>query len=68
MLFYQSYKYSRPYKYGKVNYQLLALVTMIVLIVATGLNYFFFFGIGSVIMNKQEIFMHEKDIHSYSVL
>ena len=68
MFFYQSYKYSRPYKYGKVNYQLLALVTMIVLIVATGLNYFFFFGIGSVIMNKQEIFMHEKDIHSYSVL
>ena len=67
MLFYQSYKYSRPYKNGKVNYQLLALVTMIALVVATGLNYFFFFGIGSVIMNKREIFMHEKDFHSHSV-
>ena len=68
MIFYQSYQYSRPYKSLKINYQLLNLVAMIVLVVATGLNYFFFFGIGVVIMNKQEIFIHEKDFRSHSVL
>lgn len=70
VLFRQSYKYSKPYKVIGINYQLLALIAMIVLVIATGLNYFFFYGIGVVFMNKHEhiFYKHEKSINSYSKL
>lgn len=65
ILFNNSYKYSRPFNYKGVNYQLLNLVAEVVLIIATGLNYFYFFGIAIVLMHKYEINkLNEKNIYS----
>ena len=55
-LFYKSYKYSKPRKLltKQTNFQLLNIISELVLIIATGLNYFCFFGIIIVLFNKIE--------------
>lgn len=63
-LFYNSYKYSHPIKINNgTNYQLIAVITEMVLIIATGLNYFYFWGFSCVIMNKGDlIYYNHTDI------
>lgn len=55
MLFRKSYLYSRPMKVKETNVQLLALYAEIVLIIATGLNYFYFWGFSVIVMRKGDL-------------
>lgn len=55
MLFRKSYLYSRPIKVKGTNIQLLALYAELVLIIATGLNYFYFWGFSVVLMRKGDL-------------
>lgn len=66
MLFYKSYRYSHPF-YGKeTNYQLLYIISVVILVIATGFNYFYFFALVVVLMHKYELlyFEYEKNINS----
>lgn len=54
-VFNASYKYSRPFRIEGPNYQLLSLIAEIVLIIATGLNYFYFWGVGTVLLRKGDL-------------
>lgn len=54
-VFANSYKYSRPFRIKDTNYQLLNLIAEIVLIIATGLNYFYFWGFGIVLLRKGDL-------------
>lgn len=51
-LFEKCYKYSSMYKMEGINFALLNVVTELVLIAATGLNYFYFFGFSIVLLNR----------------
>ncbi len=70
LLFYKSYRYSRPFCDRKTNFQLLNIFALVILVIATGFNYFYFFGLVIVLMHKLEIFYYnyEKNINCDSHL
>ena len=64
LLFYKSYRYSHPFCDRKTNFQLLNILAVVILVIATGFNYFYFFALVVVLMHKLEIFYYnyEKNI------
>lgn len=66
LLFYKSYRYSHPFCDRKTNFQLLNILAVVILVIATGFNYFYFFALVVVLMHKLEFFYYnyEKNIDS----
>lgn len=62
MVLKKSYKYSKPFYIEGINYQLLNLIAEIVLLLATGLNYFYFWGFGIVLLRKGDLLMLKKHV------
>ena len=64
LLFYKSYRYSHPFCDRKTNFQLLNILAVVILVIATGFNYFYFFALVVVLMHKLEFFYYnyEKNI------
>lgn len=60
-LFKKCYKYSSMYKLQGINFALLNIIAELTLVIATGLNYFYFFTFGVVLFNRIGHIRYEKE-------
>ena len=67
LVFYWSFKYSAKFNKNKSCYRLLTIVQLVIAL-ATGLNYFIFYGLYIVILNKLYLLKYNENINSDSNL
>ena len=58
-IFYCSYKYSRYVNKNGTNYSLLYILTIIVMAIATGLDYYYLFFLSIILIHKQGVLFNE---------
>ncbi len=62
LLFKKAYRYSHPFKSSGTNFQLLNVFAVAILAIATGFNYFYFFGFVVVLMSKYEKLFYVRNV------